>query len=213
MEGPFRLIVVSDAAFKPEENSKHARRGEILLLAPVSDSLGGRVHIMDYASKKIPRVTKSTYAAELHALCTGTDQAILLSSQYEQFFNNSWHGDLDSFEVQSRRGSLFVPVELAIDAWSVYLSLTSEDIKAPEERPLLLLLWHVRERMARGLIRAVHWVATQDMLADGLSKVSVSRDALLTLCRTGLWVLCKPSVQHVCQSVSLVSSLRHLQLA
>eukprot|EP00971_Amphidinium_carterae_P181024 3590931-Amphidinium_carterae.1 len=156
MEGPFRLVVVSDAAFKPEENSKHARRGALLLLTPRNAWLGGRVHIIDYASKKIPRVTKSTYAAELHALCTGTDQAILVSSQYEQFFNSSWHGDLDSFEMKSRRDSLYVPVELAIDAWSVYMSLTSEDIRAPEERPLLLLLWHVRERMARGLIKSVH---------------------------------------------------------
>eukprot|EP00971_Amphidinium_carterae_P064829 1284535-Amphidinium_carterae.1 len=78
MEGPFRLLVVSDAAFKPEDSSMNARRGELLLLSPVNQHLGGKVHIIDYASKKIPRVTKSTYAAELHALCTGVDQAVLL---------------------------------------------------------------------------------------------------------------------------------------
>eukprot|EP00971_Amphidinium_carterae_P142458 2821821-Amphidinium_carterae.1 len=176
MTGPFQLVLVSDAAFKGEDETRQARRGEVLLLCPRKRSLGGVVHVLDYASKKIGRVTKSTYSAELHSLCSGADHAVMVSMLFEQLFRHDWNLSLRDFERHASDNELHVPVSVVVDAWSVFQSLTQTDPKLPEEQPLILLVLHIREFVKRGLISEVFWCATSDMLADGLTKSTVSRD-------------------------------------
>ena len=115
MEGPFRLVVVSDAAYKWEEPEKpYARRGEFLLLmqqqqqqqdwhqqAP-SSSLCGKAHILGFQSKKIARVTKSTFAAEIMSLTSALDNGEAMVMQYEQIMNPQWDGTRERPSQQQR---------------------------------------------------------------------------------------------------------------
>eukprot|EP00971_Amphidinium_carterae_P261602 5189898-Amphidinium_carterae.1 len=196
MSGPFQLVLVSDASFKGDDESRHARRGEILLLCPRRSDLGGVVHVLDYSSKKIPRVTKSTYSAELHSLSSGVDHALLVSMMFEEMFRCGWNRSLSAFEECATKGDLLVPVSVVVDARSVYMSLTSKDTKLPEEQPLVLLVLHLRELLMKGVISRVCWCSTVDMIADGLSKSAISRDALLNLCKTAHWRVQYPTSQH-----------------
>ena len=52
MQGPFRMVALSDSAFKKEDDSGHAMRGCVILLVPQHGSLEqdlkrGRVHLVD----------------------------------------------------------------------------------------------------------------------------------------------------------------------
>ena len=50
-----------------------------------------------------------------------------------------------------------------------------------------------REWLDLGVVRRLWWCDTDDMLADGMTKGAVDRDAILKLCNNGLWdVLKKP---------------------
>eukprot|EP00971_Amphidinium_carterae_P259691 5152926-Amphidinium_carterae.2 len=47
----------------------HARRGVVILLTPDTDNTGKILcHVLDYCSKRMPRVTRSTFAVELQGV-------------------------------------------------------------------------------------------------------------------------------------------------
>ncbi len=77
------LRVVTDAAFKKEEGKGHALRGSIHLRARGSTSEFFRAdsvaHILEYLSKAIRHVSRSTFAAELLASCDSVDLGILIN--------------------------------------------------------------------------------------------------------------------------------------
>ena len=72
--------------------------------------------------------------------------------------------------------------------------MTANLVKPPEEKTMLLHLLKVREWLDHGVVRRVWWCDTDDMLADGMTKGAVDRDAILKLCNNCLWnVLKKPA--------------------
>merc|ERR1712015_468717 len=79
IKGPFRVVALSDSAFKKEDESGHAMRGCVVMLVPKHGTLEqdikrGDVHLIDYASRKQRHVTRSTFAAELLAAADAFDQ-------------------------------------------------------------------------------------------------------------------------------------------
>eukprot|EP00971_Amphidinium_carterae_P308031 6121589-Amphidinium_carterae.1 len=213
MAGPYRLVLASDASFKPEEQERSARRGEVCMLMPSSGStLGGPCHLLHFASKRIGRVTKSTYAAELHSLAYSSDVAHLLSMQFEQFTNKSWSLNYGDFDLLCKGENQTVPVEAVTDSKSVFDSLRSADDKVPEEQPLVLVLRRLREMLHTGILVKVWWTATGDMVADGLSKSTVKREGLLELCSTGRWLV-KTRPQCFRRDLVSVSEFRERQRA
>eukprot|EP00971_Amphidinium_carterae_P017341 341881-Amphidinium_carterae.1 len=152
---------------------------------PRRTTLGGAAHVIHFASKRIGRVTKSTYAAELHSLGYGSDIAHLLSMQYEQFGNRTWSLSYEDFDIMCKGENQVVPVEVVTDSKSVFDSLRSPDTKLPEEQPLVLVLQRLREMMRVGVLIRIWWVVTTDMVADALTKSTIKRDELMELCMTG----------------------------
>ena len=65
-----RLVIISDSAFKRQDDTGLACRGHFIVLCGdhAPEKLGGLCHIIDFASKRQRRVTRSTYAAELNGL-------------------------------------------------------------------------------------------------------------------------------------------------
>ena len=45
----------------------------------------------------------------------------------------------------------------------------------------------MREYLEAGWVDRLWWIDTQAMLADGMTKGSVDREALITVCQQGLW--------------------------
>ena len=61
---------------------------------------------------------------------------------------------------------------------SVYAAVTATFIKTPADNGVLVHCLYLRELLNNGVLFALIWLDTRDMLADGLTKGSVDRIAL-----------------------------------
>ena len=75
-------------------------------------------------------------------------------------------------------GELSLHILPATDARSVFDAVAARDICEPAEGSLKLHLLALRDKVIRGVVKRLFWTDTRDMLADGLTKGSVDRDAL-----------------------------------
>ena len=149
----------SDAAFKKEESTGHALKGTVMVRIAMSDGPQGLLptqkkiscHVIDYVTKRVRNVTRSTFSAELFSLCDACDHAMLLRQIVHEFT----HGALTADAARAmREGSMHSSVQLGmvIDAMSVYSAITANHIKIPAEKSLLSHLQYVRELLDRGTI-------------------------------------------------------------
>eukprot|EP00971_Amphidinium_carterae_P056437 1114969-Amphidinium_carterae.1 len=60
------------------------------------------------------------------------------------------------------------------------------DVSVPTEASLILVLLQLRELLMAGALTALWWINTETMVADGMNKGTVKRDALLAL-GAGQW--------------------------
>ena len=98
-----------------------------------------------------------------------------------QIIHDFTYGPLSTTEGrQLREGHLqtTVHIEVAIDAMSVFAAITADRIKAPAEKSLLSHVQFVRELLDKGIIRALIWLDTRDITADGMTKGAVDRAAI-----------------------------------
>ena len=68
-------------------------------------------------------------------------------------------------------------------------SLRCEETVIPTEQSLIMLLLQLKEAMVTGTIKTIVWADTRDLIADGLTKGSIARAALLAFSMTSLWQL------------------------
>ena len=101
---------------------------------------------------------------------------------------------LPSLMQLEEQGLFSVPVELVIDARSVYDSLVAHELKAPTEVSLIMFLAQLKEAMMAHSLHKLWWCDTRDMVSDALNKGAVSRVALLSLGNSGRWDLVHPAV-------------------
>lgn len=71
---------------------------------------------------------------------------------------------------RSEAGQLHMPVDMVVDAKSLYDVLTSAKEPSPSDEGCRLWVLWSRERLAAGAIRNCIWAPTGDMLADSLTK-------------------------------------------
>ena len=71
---------------------------------------------------------------------------------------------------------------------SVYAAVTATLIKIPTEKPLLSHIQYTRGLLDTKILEALVWLDTRDMVADGLTKGSVDRDAPHA-CMNSIWLL------------------------
>ena len=70
----YAIYLISDSAFK-NMKSRHSQGAYALLLVEVvKGKVGGKAHVLEFASRKSRRVAKSTWAAELHAFINGLER-------------------------------------------------------------------------------------------------------------------------------------------
>ena len=174
------FLVTTDAAFKKEEDTGHALKGTIILRKARGSITVGKdekVHIIDFLTKRVGNVTRSTFSAELFSLCDAADHALILRQIAHEFnvgpLTAAQARDLREGKIKSE-----VHIELAIDAMSVFSACTAAHIKIPTEKSLLSHVQFVRELLDRGIMSALLWFDTRDMLADGMTKGAVDRTGI-----------------------------------
>ena len=77
--------------------------------------------------------------------------------------------------------------EAAVDAKAVFDGITAEQPNTPAEKPLFVHALALREYMETGHVDCLWWLDTLAMLADGMTKGSVEREALIKVCQLGMW--------------------------
>ena len=133
------FLVFSDAAFKKEEDTGHALKGTLILRLSKSVPAGAHVqhnkstgvaefvmtgtwtcHLIDFVTKRVSNVTRSTFSAELFSICDAGDHAMILRQIVHEFE----HGPLTADNARAlTEGTLksTVHIELALDAMSCLL--------------------------------------------------------------------------------------------
>ena len=72
------------------------------------------------------------------------------------------------------------------EAKSVFDAVRASDVGDPAESSLKLHVVALRDKLERGILRRFWWAGTRDMLADGLTKGGVNRDALVSASEQGI---------------------------
>ena len=143
---------------------------------------GGPVGIVEFYSRRQPRVCRSTFSAEL---CS-TDDASSIGLLVRGMFAEMCLGPLRAEELARRTDSGDMPVELEVvtDNRGMFNGVTAVEVKTPSEPHLLYIMKALRDRLDSGSIDAMWWFDTRDMVCDAMTKGNFSREALLTLWRT-----------------------------
>ena len=84
----------------------------------------------------------------------------------------------DRLRKLSENGQLEPPLELAIDAASVFTTIAAEQVTDPAECSLKVHVLSLREAVAHGRLRVLWWIDTRDMLSDALTKGGIDRAAI-----------------------------------
>ena len=177
IDGPLCLQVHSDSAFKKEETTGHALKGTVVMLTSASPS--GRTadaHLIEFCSKRVRHVTRSTFSADLFAACDSIDLTLLLA----QLLHDIRTPEQSIGEARRLRegGGYRIPIILCIDAMSIWSAIAAIHIRTPAEKSLLGHLQFLKELITRRIIHTLRWIDTRMMIADGLTKGAVARDDL-----------------------------------
>ena len=201
---PHKLVGFSDSAFKAQEgeSSGLALRGLAVVLC--QDKPGALascpVHLLDFIVRRLKRVVRSTFAAELNALIDAVETLIL----DQMVLHQVRCGTEETAEMLLHRldhGKLYPPIEALVDARSVYDALVAADVCTPMEASLKLHIIALRDRLKQGVIRTLRWTDTRDMVADGLNKGSVPRIALQEA-MDGQIYIAHPVMAHSCATTA-----------
>ncbi len=104
--------------------------------------------------------------------------------------------ELSAMRQLEDEGRLPIPLEAVIDCESIFDSLIPPETKLPTEATLIMILLQVKQMLVQGSLRALWWVDTRDMAADGLNKGLVARSVLLNVPATGIWKLLHAAAKH-----------------
>jgi len=183
---PIGLASIADSAYRADDEDCLALRAAIFVIIEVRKGVpGGRMHVLDYYSKKQSRVNRSTFSAELNNLLEASEFAMLIASAVHE----SMRG-VDSIRNLVRQvdvGDLAIDIHLVGDAHAVWSAIANRTDKPPNEKQLLLTLKAMRSYIETGQICAIHRCDTRDMVVDCMTKGSISREPLLKACASGEW--------------------------
>ena len=178
--------VISDSAFKGETATALAMRGAIICVGTWEDNtMSGLLHILEFYSSRQKRVTRSTLGAETRGLADATDIGKVITVALTEIEGQPLT------TVQARdlelSGFTHVRMEAGTDARSLFDALKSEDSRTPTEVSMLYDLAALRESLVVKRIHRLWWIDTRDMVADGLTKGVIARDAMINFSMTGQW--------------------------
>ena len=204
MIGEIITLTISDSAFRKEDARGLAMRGSITGLSPFQEETPGNIlHVIMFWASKQRRVTRSTFSSELNSLVDSIDFAKQLAMLMAEIVlpETTARGIVQLEE----NGQLPLSIVAVIDAQSVFDALRVSELRTPSEGSLMLMMCGIKEMLRSGSLRRLFWVDTTDMVADGLGKGTVSRQALMQLGETGEWWLQYAAKGHTEQKFTPIS--------
>jgi len=188
LENQEYLTVFSDTGFKKEELDGYALRGALHIrhTRPIYSDNGQSIkeltpcHILLAESRSMQTVCRSTYAAELLSAAAATDSSLpLVVTLYEVRTGPLGTEQLTQLRDQWLNKESYIRISVISDAKTFFESLKATMFNTPSENSLSGHVLTKREMHDKGLVDNIIWADTRDMYADGLTKGSVPRDALI----------------------------------
>ena len=179
---------VCDASFAGQPRSGSQQGWAILLTT--TDILDGtaKANMVEWGSRKIHRVVKSTLAAEAAAMSFGFDRAMFAREVFTEILydrNLHWRDVAPrvplALQLAASSGlmeNMECPIGLATDCKSLY-DLCSRPTSMPTEKRITLDLMDVREHLDHHPDKyQVRWIPTTAMLVDAMTKHLVDQTIL-----------------------------------
>ena len=189
MNNPWRLVAISDSGFKGEDQDHLAIRSGIIALVSKEFPKQGlnEIQIIEYVSKKQTRVCRSAYSAELFSCLDICGLALNVNMAITEVLQGTMTAATLSDALEA--GKMALELDVVIDAAAVYENLIVEEtkLKTPSDVAMLIHALKMKELLKRNQVSRLIWTDTRSMLADGLNKGSVSRDALRRAAECGEW--------------------------
>jgi len=185
---PLCLVCIADSAYKADDEDCLALRGNICAVIELrSDRPGGNMHVLDFYGRKQTRVNRGTFGAELNNTLEASECGMFIGGILLEIVE----GQKTAAEIHISIHTGLNPLGLHLvgDAQAVFDAVTAAEIKVPNERSLLYAVRAVRDRLESRSIRRMHRCDTRDMLADALTKGSISRDEILVAFAKGYWIM------------------------
>ena len=193
-----KLGVVTDASYA--NDGFHSQGGHIVLAheAELKDGEAVRANVLTWRSGKLQRVVNSTLAAETQSLSRGLADLMWSMVTFEEFTNGhfvlrKWPQHLSAAEalvLASSQSEQVLKQALAIvDAKSLYDHLSKDSVGGQDKRTAIEIQI-IREDL-NNLSGSIRWVDHQAMIADGLTKIKGSNEALYRLLDSGLFCIQK----------------------
>ena len=79
------------------------------------------------------------------------------------------------------RGGYLIGLDTVTDCYSLFSTLCNPDLIRPTDESLVVYISALRQDLSEGRLRRLYWSNANDMVADVLTKSSVSREALVKL--------------------------------
>ena len=156
--GPFeslRMKLYCDASFNNQDTKLRSTEGRVLLLESKNSS---RVNLFSWKTKKISRICRSVKGAETRSLENGLDDAVNFARMVAEIYNGN----------QDLKDPKQIHVEAFTDNKSLWENLNNT--RQCEEKLLRNSIALIKEMVEKKEVEKVHWVETDRMLADVLTK-------------------------------------------
>ena len=147
-------------------------------------------HILEIIGSKHKLITRSTFAAELRNAIDAVDTGLKINGAiHEQTVGVVSPSEMASLKES---GGFPTPVMLFLDAKSVCDAVQSDNDNSADKS----MIFHVkalRHQFQTRQLTSLTWLDIRDMLADGLTKGKIDRQALMKALNTGVWIVLYPS--------------------
>ena len=177
-DSPKRILVFPDASLnsirKKDKVGKiveerRTQAGWLILLTSDTETLdSNNVHVLNWASRKVTRVSKSTLASEAVARVGAVEDAVRCAGWMEEIYGPA--ATTADLIYKQETGKFMFPVDIATDAKALHEVIISPMEPKPSDPGCLLWLKYLREMHQRKMMRRAIWTSTVDMLGDGLTK-------------------------------------------
>jgi len=187
LPGQLKLVVVPDSSFSAGDTEGLVMRGCFIMIVAQDQECSptGMVAVLDFYARKQSHVCRSTFAAELHSALDAYNQAFIIQCALTELTLGAQTAT--QLLERTAQGALMPPMELCVDAKSVFDAITASTVQVPADKHLFIHVLRMRELVDSGEISRLWWIDTVMMIADGMTKGSIPRDDILMLVRDCVW--------------------------